>query len=252
MEDRVSDTWYEDFFFGINCELCEKAYSDEWTNQELNFIVNELNLKQGQHVLDIPCGNGRLSLGLEQKGFKVTGVDISETFIEGLRQKINSGKLNINAIHADILSLSLDQRFSGSICMGNSFGYFNIDKMNLFVEKVASVLEPGARFIINSGMIAESILPNFSKNKSFTLDNMTLDIRNEYDVQESYMVSHLLYTKENKTEAHSFKHYVFTLGEVRRLLSAYGLKIIATYASPSKEPYTLGNPQIYIVAEKQE
>ncbi|MEP7321495.1 MAG: class I SAM-dependent methyltransferase [Saprospiraceae bacterium] len=251
MENPVSDTWYEDFFKGINCELCEKAYSAEWTGIELDFLINELGLKTGDEVLDMPCGDGRLSIGLAQRGFKATGVDISETFIEGLNKKIKAGDLNIKTILGDILSIELNQVFSGAICMGNSFGYFNIAKMNLFVKKVASALKPGARFIINSGMIAESILPNFSKNKSFTLDDMTLDITNEYHVEESYMVSHLLYTKENEKETHSFKHYVFTLGEVHRLLSDHGLKIIATYNGPSKEIYTLGNPQVYIVAEKE-
>lgn len=43
---------------------------------------------------------------------------------------------------------------------GNIFGYFNIDKMKVFVEKVAASHETGAKFIINSGKIAESILPN--------------------------------------------------------------------------------------------
>lgn len=251
MENQVSDTWYEDFFQGINCELCEKAYSREWTGMELDFLVDELGLKEGDKVLDMPCGDGRLSIGLAHRGFKTTGVDISETFIEGLNKKIKAGNLNIKTILGDILTIELNQSFSGAICMGNSFGYFNMDKMNLFVKKIASVLKSGARFIINSGMIAESILPNFSKNKFFALDNMTLEITNEYHVEESYMVSHLVYTKENKKETHSFKHYVFTLGEVRRLLSDHGLKIIATYNGPSKEIYTIGNPQVYIVAERE-
>lgn len=135
--------------------------------------------------------------------------------------------------------------------MGNSFGYFDFIKMNLFVEKVASSLETGARFIINSGMIAESFLPNFSKQEAFTVDNFTIDITNIYNVYESYMISNLLYTRENKTEEHSFKHYVFTLGEVKRLLKLYGLHIITTYSSPARAAYNLGDEQIYIVAEKR-
>lgn len=252
MTNKISDNWYETFFQGINCELWEKAVSPEWTKQEVDFLISELNIKQGQHLLDIPCGFGRHSIELAKRGYQLTGIDISETFIKPLNEKIKSEKLPIHTIQADILSVKFDNTFSGAICMGNSFGYFNFEKMKLFVEKVSSSLKVGSKFVINSGMIAESILPNFSiyQNKSFTVGNITMDITNIYNVEDSYMISNLLFTKEGKREEHSFKHFVFTLGEVKRLLKLFGLKTIATYSSLSKEEYKLGDQQIYIVAEK--
>jgi SAM-dependent methyltransferase len=254
MVNEIRDNWYEDFFQGINCELWEKAIPSEYTKQEVDFLVSELNLQKGQHILDIPCGFGRHAIELSKRGFNVTGIDISGTFIKGLTEKIISEKLNIKAIHADILTIQLNEKFSGAVCLGNSFGYFNIDKMKLFVEKVSSSLETGSKFIINSGMIAESILPNFinyKKNNSYTVGNITMDVTNIYNVEDSYMISNLLYTKEGNTEEHSFKHYVFTLGEVKRLLKLYGLSTIATYSSPSKAEYNLGDQQVYIVAKKE-
>jgi len=253
MLKEINDNWYEDFFQGINCELWENAIPPEVTKQEVDFLVSELNVQKGQKILDIPCGAGRHAIELSKKGFYVTGIDISKTFIEGLTEKIMSEKLNIKAVQADILTIQLKEKFSGALCLGNSFGYFNIDRIKLFVEKVSSSLEAGSKFIINSGMIAESILPNFSnyrKNNSYTVGNITMDVTNIYNVEDSYMISNLLYTKEGKTEEHSFKHYVFTLGQVKRLLKSYGLRTIATYSSTSKADYNIGDQQVYIVAEK--
>ncbi len=254
MENEITDTWYEDFFQGINCELWEKAIPTDVTKQEVDFLLSELNLNRGDHILDIPCGYGRHAIEFSKKGFEVTGIDISKTFIDGLTEKIISENLNIHAIQADILKIQLNERFAGAVCLGNSFGYFNIESMKLFIEKVSSAIEPGGKFIINSGMLAESILPNlmnYSKNHTYIVDNITMDVANIYHVEDSYMRSNLTYTKEGKTEEHSFKHYVFTLGEVRRLLKLYGLPIIATYSSTTKEEYKLGDRQIYIVAEKE-
>ena len=254
MITKINDNWYEDFFQGINCEIWEKAIPADWTKQEVDFLVSELNVKPGQHILDIPCGYGRHSIELSKRGFKTTGIDISEHFIRGLTAKINAERLNINAIQADILKVQLNDKFSGALCLGNSFGYFNFDRMKLFVEKVSSSLEAGSKFIINSAMIAESILPNLSnyaKNKSYTVENITMDVSNNYNVEDSYMISNLLCSKEGKAEQHSFKHYVFTLGEVKRLLKLYGLNTIATYSSLSKTEYNLGDQQIYIVAKKE-
>ena len=254
MINEISDNWYEDFFQGINCELWEKAIPADVTKQEVDFLLSELNLQKGQHILDIPCGFGRHAIELSKNGFNVTGIDISETFIKGLTEKVILEKLNIKAIQADILTVQLNEKFSGAVCLGNSFGYFNIDRMKLFVEKVSSSLETGSKFIINSGMVAESILPNFlnySKNNSYTVGNITMDVTNIYNVEDSYMRSNLLYTKEGMVEEHSFKHYVFTLGEVKRLLRLYGLTTIATYSSASKKDYNFGDRQVYIVAKKE-
>ena len=106
---------------------------------------------------------------------------------------------------------------------------------------------------MNSGIIAESILPNFahySENKTYTVGDIRMDVTNVYHVEDSYMVSNLLYTKDGKTEEHAYKHYVFTLGEVKRLLKLYGLHTIAAYSSTSKSAYKLGDQQVYIVAQK--
>lgn len=254
MTNQVADNWYEDFFKGINCEIWEKAIPIEVTIQEVDFLLSELNLQQGQQILDIPCGFGRHSIELSKRGFNVTGIDISERFIKSLRERIISERLNIKAIQADILAVQLSEKFSGALCLGNSFGYFDIERMRLFVEKVASCLQPGSKFIINSGMVAESILPNFlnySKHKSYTVGNITMEVTNIYHVSESYMISNLLYTKEDKTQRHSFKHYVFTLGEVKRLLKSYNFRTTATYSSTSKTDYKLGDQQVYIISEKE-
>ncbi len=253
MISEIKDTWYEEFFQGINCELWEKAIPVEVTKQEVEFLLSELDLQKGQHILDIPCGFGRHAIELSKHGFNVTGIDISETFIKGLNEKIVSEKLSIQAIRADILAVKLNEKFSGAVCLGNSFGYFNIDKIKLFVEKVSASLNPGAKFIINTGMIAESILPNFSnysKHNSYTVGDITMEVTNIYHVEDSYMRSDLLYTKHGQVEHHSFKHYVFTLGEVVRLLRSVELSTIATYSSTTKEAYKLGDRQVYIIAEK--
>ena len=80
MVNEISDNWYEDFFQGINCEIWENAIPPELTKLEVDFLVNELNLQQGQHILDMPCGFGRHAIELSKRGFTVTGIDISETF----------------------------------------------------------------------------------------------------------------------------------------------------------------------------
>ena len=251
MENKVQDNWYEHFFTGINCEMWERAIPDNLTAKEVDFLIDVMNVKPGSELLDIPCGFGRLSIPLAKRGFKLTGVDISEQFITGFKNKIKGNDIPIRILQGNILSLEIPGSYDGAFCMGNSFGYFDYQGMEIFVKKLAACLKPGARFVINSGMVAESIIPKIPQEKTYILGDLSMQINNEYIVSDSYMISHLTYTKNGLTEQHSYKHYVHTIGEIKRLLGVFKLKIIALYNGFEKGTYQLGDPQVYIVCEKR-
>ncbi len=246
----VDNDWYEKFFSGLNCEMWEKAVTPEWTTREANFLIATLNVQPGARLLDIPCGNGRHTLELAKRGFKMTGLDISAEYIEKLNQRVEADQLPIKVIHGNILTTNINHTFDGAYCMGNSFGYVNHEGMNVFVKKIAAALKPGARFVVNSGLVAESILPNFPKTNRYVLGDLTMDITNSYVIDESYMATQLTYTKADRTEVHTFKHYVYTLSEIKRWLEQYGMQTVAVYNSTEMEPYKLGDQQMYLVAQK--
>jgi len=251
MDNNVPDNWYESFFSGINCEMWEKAATENWTEQEVSFLIDVMNVRRGACILDIPCGTGRHAVMLARKEFNVTCFDISEEFITGLNSKVKEENLTIQVIRGNILMSELTGSFDGAYCLGNSFGYFDYEGMKVFVKKVAACLKPGGRFVINSGMVAESILPRIPPEKTYDLEDLTMQVNNEYVVSDSYMISHLKYTKNNHSEVHSFKHYVYSIGEIKRLLGSFGLNILAMCRAVDKTPYALGDKQVYLIAEKQ-
>lgn len=252
MTNTVPDNWYESFFTGINCEMWERAMPGEMNTAEAAFLMDLMEVEKGSDILDIPCGFGRLAIPLAKKGFNLTCVDISERFIKALETKVSEENLPIRTIHGNILSMELSGSYDAAYCMGNSFGYFDYAGMEIFVKKLSSCLKPKARFIIHSGMVAESILPKIPGDKNYVLGDLSMQIHNEYHVEESYLVSHLTYKKDNHSEEHRFKHYVYTIAEIKRLLGAFDLKIINLYSGLDKTDYKLGDPQVYIVCEKKD
>lgn len=251
MNINIKNDWYTDFFAGLNCEMWEKAATDEWTQQEVDFLLSTLNVPPGATLLDVQCGSGRHTIELAKRGFTMTGLDISAEFLATLTERAAAEQLSIRVIQGDILTTQPSQLFDGAYCLGNGFGYVSYEGMNAFVHNVSAALKPGARFVINSGLVAESILPNFPETGQYVLGDLAMDIRNSYVVGESYMATELTYTKPDRTETHYFKHYVYTLAELKRLLISHRLRTIAVYNSTEKRDYQLGDRQIYLIAEKE-
>ena len=78
--------------------------------------------------------------------------------------------------------------------------------MEKFAETVSSHLNQGAKWIINTGLMAESFLAKFVKEKTYELEGLTMKINNEYDEWNSCLLTSLTYTKNDRQEIHRFKH----------------------------------------------
>src|SRR5262245_45272622 len=90
----IPSNWFENFFHGVALDLWRKAIPSEHTKAEADFLIDALKCDAGAHLLDVPCGNGRLSSELAGRGFCVTGLDISEEFIEEARALVEVGTVD--------------------------------------------------------------------------------------------------------------------------------------------------------------
>ncbi len=73
--------WWRKFFSGLAVEMWRMAVEPEHTRKEADFVQNALQVSPSAVLLDVPCGNGRLSIELASRGFALTGVDISMAFL---------------------------------------------------------------------------------------------------------------------------------------------------------------------------
>ena len=77
--------WYESFFGPDYFEIYRDMLTPERTASEVDGVLKLLGLAPGARVLDLACGHGRHAIPLAERGFLVTGYDLSETFLERAR-----------------------------------------------------------------------------------------------------------------------------------------------------------------------
>jgi SAM-dependent methyltransferase len=93
------------------------------TTREIEFIVEELDLKPGARVLDIGCGTGRHAVQLARLGYAVTGVDLSRGMLAEAEKAAKVAGVIVEWIHADAARFEPEKRFDValSLCEG-AFG----------------------------------------------------------------------------------------------------------------------------------
>ena len=258
---NIPSNWYETFFHGVTLDLWRKAIPQSQTIAEAEFLATHLNCKTGAHLLDVPCGNGRLSFELAKRGFHVTGVDISEEFIEEARA-VAASLINPSAhadgpdkiapvdfILADMRNLDREAVYDGAYCFGNSFAFLGHAETENFLRALARTLKPRARFIIHTGMAAESVIPDFEEQSCHELGGLSITIKERYNATESCIDSEYIFHRDGQTESRLAREWIYTVGEMRRMLERAGFSILDLYSSLKCKPYELGSQELFIVSE---
>ncbi|MDI9256620.1 class I SAM-dependent methyltransferase [Flavobacterium sedimenticola] len=106
-----------------------------------------LQLAKGK-ILDVGCGAGSHSLYLQQKGFEVTAIDISQNAIKACQLR---GVKNARAQH--LLELE-NESFNTILLLMNGTGIFGtLAQTTKYLQKLKSLLTPNGQILIDSSDI---------------------------------------------------------------------------------------------------
>src|SRR5207302_6891134 len=133
---------WQDFFSGLVLQFPE-TYSPEQTRADAAFLVETLAPAPGARILDVPCGRGRIAFALAERGYHVSGVDLTPEFIDDARRSARERGLTVQFEQRNMLDLPADASFDHAYCFGNSFGYFLHEGNQAFLRAVHQTLKPG-------------------------------------------------------------------------------------------------------------
>jgi SAM-dependent methyltransferase len=119
------------------------------TEREAQFIIDALDLQPGAAVLDLGCGHGRHAMALAQRGFKVTGLDLSLPLLIRAADNARRASLNVNFIHGDMRETTFEEEFDAAYCMFTTFGYFDDDTNRKVAANLSRALKPGGKLLLD-------------------------------------------------------------------------------------------------------
>jgi len=140
-EDLVTETNISE------ADAMSVAYLFRTYNEMPKLEKKALQLAKGK-ILDVGCGAGSHSLYLQEKGFNVTAIDISENAIKACQLR---GIKNARTHHLMALQ---DEKFDTILLLMNGTGIFRtLAETSQFLQKLKSLLTPNGQILIDSSDI---------------------------------------------------------------------------------------------------
>lgn len=153
LEEHVPADWWLRVFNPLYLKTDGDVVDDPLvTQKEVDKILEVLNLKKDDKILDLCCGQGRHSLELARRGFtQVEGLDRSHYLNQRGKTESRRQGLPVKFREGDARKLPYaTDSFDCVLILGNSFGYFELAHEDVkVIKEVFRVLKPWGRVLID-------------------------------------------------------------------------------------------------------
>jgi len=103
--------WYQRFFNEDYFRIYGPRLSPDRTAGEVDGIVELLGLPAGAKILDLCCGHRRHAIPLAERGYQMTGLDLSEVFLRHAREAAEARGVEVRWVRSDMRDVPFEAEF---------------------------------------------------------------------------------------------------------------------------------------------
>jgi SAM-dependent methyltransferase len=244
----VASEWFRLWFSSPYYDLLYKQRNEQEATFCINKFVELLKIPAGSRVLDVACGKGRHSRALAEKGFDVTGIDLSAPSI------IAAKKFETEDLHFYVHDMRLPfwiNYFDYAFNFFTSFGYFRtMREHDDAIRTMAQSLKMNGILTIdylNVHYAEEHLIPREEKRSNGVFFN----IDRWFDEKHFYKRIHIEEAEKKVSETFTEQVEKFSLGDFTDMLSYEGLVIENIFGDYELNKYHVRNsPRMIMVAKK--
>jgi len=187
--------WFSTWFDSPYYHLLYHDRNHQEARAFLDALLYHLHPKPTARLLDLACGKGRHSLYLSEKGYDVTGVDLSA---ESVAYAAQFGHAHLHFAVHDMRDPLPWGPFDFIFNLFTSFGYFAEETENVVaLRSAAAALRPGGKLVIDF-MNTERTVFELVTHEAKTVAGTTFHLRRHLD--NGFIVKEIRFTDAEGNE----------------------------------------------------
>ncbi len=226
--------------------------------ETVEFICRIVDMSLPSHILDLGCGPGLYSELFAEKGFAVTGIDISQNSINYAIEQATINQQSIHYICKNYLEIDYENQFDVITLIYGDLCVLSHDERHLLLQKVYRALKPGGYLVFD--VFTKHYIPKNTPKESWYIStedgfwaeqpHLVLEAHYRYKKEKVYLDKYtLLFENGTIRTHHIWKHY-FSLKRVNSMLTNTGFNAIYTGADLHGTPCKKSDKWIGIIAKK--
>jgi len=244
----ASGEWWHDFFPSFRALFNEVSQRE--TNAQVRYLVKKLGLKQGQKFLDCPCGIGRISIPLARRGIRVTGVDITSSYLDELQRKAKRVGLKIPTERSDMRRIKFENEFDAAGNLWTSFGFFEREADHLLtIKRMYQALKPGGIFVLHV-INRDWIMVNYEPRSWYDIPGGRVLEDRSFDYERSISRAEWIFIRDGQERVHRTGIRMFSLHELLALFRAAGFEEITASGSTKDDPVERRSRMMWVFGTK--
>ena len=243
----MAEQWFETWFDTNYYHLLYRNRDENEARQFIDALLRYLSPKVDQEFLDIACGKGRHAIYLHERGYCVTGVDLSANSISIANESTEEGLyFFVRDIRHPLGVRSVDFALN----MFTSFGYFDTEE-----EHVNALMN-----------IKNAVVPN----GTFVMDYLNLDFVKSKLIEEEVQVHDGIEYRINREIKDGFIHKsikvidgeqefdfiekvkAFNSENLISMVEKAGFEVIDTFGDYNLNPLNQDSTRVILIASNSE
>ena len=204
-------------------------------------------------ALDIATGTGRVAIELAQRGYEVTGADLSEPMLEQARRAAGELGLSIEFLKRDAAELALrPESFDAAVCLYDSLNYLiDPERLRQAYAGVAAALVRDGLFIFDLNTIYSFEQELFTQENLSPTRGIRYRWRSHYDRATRIARVDMEFWADDGSQFQE-THYQrgHSVEEVVEMLEGAGFVVEAPYEAYTFLPPGPRSERIFYVARK--
>ena len=244
----MQQPWFKNWF---NTPYYHQLYFKRDEKEAAAFIdklIDYLKPAAGATMLDVACGKGRHSIHLSEKGFDVTGIDLSE---DSINEALQSETDTLHFYRHDMRLPFWVNYFNYAFNFFTSFGYFKTRREHdAAIRTIAQAIKPGGTFVmdyLNVHYAEDHLIHKFDKE----IDGINFYITKWFD--ETHFYKKIVVEDEALEAPLEFTEKVakFSLGDFTEMFAYQGMQLQEVYGDYSFCNYDVKkSPRMIMIAKK--